>query len=570
MDPSDENKVTTLEELKLLKNKLQIRRDRFGRRDKDTINESESSFFRNATLSAGFKNEHFSQVGPSSTSSTRTSSSESSSKEPSNIEYEKLVRDYFTNNLHSKCTFPIETYELLKRLATWQSVRAIPFTKTSLYNLEKALRTLSNIWGPNVMLIKEKQIGKSKKLVIEKVDIEKLGVINVFESSLESDDPSMLDKSLQLTTSVNGNKKRKIEDLTDDTALKEINELLDKPSFKEVEENKSLYDLCIMLDKKSSKDKLIIEMFRSTNNSFREFCVYGTKVDCRKQRRTNRACHRLHFRPMLRSHTELDLGDCSYLNTCHRMDTCKYVHYELDDDEERWTYEKRRQIPPAVFTPPKKVLPPQWINCDVRKFEFSILGKFTVIMADPPWDIHMTLPYGTMTDDEMKAMAISDLQDDGLIFLWVTGRAMELGRECLAIWGYDRADELVWIKTNQLQRLIRTGRTGHWLNHSKEHCLVGIKGNPEGLNWGLDCDVLVGEVRETSRKPDEVYGLIDRLAPGKRKLEIFGRQHNTRPGWMTLGNQLDDVRLYESDVFERFNERYPEKPCRLTQLPADY
>jgi N6-adenosine-specific RNA methylase IME4 len=60
---------------------------------------------------------------------------------------------------------------------------------------------------------------------------------------------------------------------------------------------------------------------------------------------------------------------------------------------------------------------------------------------------------------------------------------------------YDRADELVWIKTNQLQRLIRTGRTGHWLNHSKEHCLVGIKGNPEGLNWGLDCDVLVGEVR---------------------------------------------------------------------------
>jgi mRNA m6A methyltransferase catalytic subunit len=40
-----------------------------------------------------------------------------------------------------------------------------------------------------------------------------------------------------------------------------------------------------------------------------------------------------------------------------------------------------------------------------------------------------------MTDDEMKAMAIADLQDEGLIFLWVTGRAMELGRECLSIWG---------------------------------------------------------------------------------------------------------------------------------------
>lgn len=64
------------------------------------------------------------------------------------------------------------------------------------------------------------------------------------------------------------------------------------------------------------------------------------------------------------------------------------------------------------------------------------------------------------------------LQDDGYIFLWVTGRAMELGRECLKLWGYERCDELIWVKTNQLQRIIRTGRTGHWLNHGKEHCLV--------------------------------------------------------------------------------------------------
>ena len=52
------------------------------------------------------------------------------------------------------------------------------------------------------------------------------------------------------------------------------------------------------------------------------------------------------------------------------------------------------------------------------------------------------------------------LQDDGVIFLWVTGRAMELGRECLDIWGYKFVQELLWVKTNQLQRIIRTGRTG--------------------------------------------------------------------------------------------------------------
>ena len=42
---------------------------------------------------------------------------------------------------------------------------------------------------------------------------------------------------------------------------------------------------------------------------------------------------------------------------------------------------------------------------------------------------------------------------------------------CLVL-RYDRVDELIWVKTNQLQRIIRTGRTGHWFNHGKEHCLV--------------------------------------------------------------------------------------------------
>lgn len=179
----------------------------------------------------------------------------------------------------------------------------------------------------------------------------------------------------------------------------------------------------------------------------------------------------------------------------------------------------------------------------------------------------MDLPYGTLSDEEMKNLPIGKLQDDGVIFLWVTGRAMELARvvrkinikiilQCLGVWGYERKEELVWIKTNQLQRLIRTGRTGHWLNHSKEHCLIGYKGNPV-LNRNLDCDVLVSEVRETSRKPDEIYELIERMIPGGRKLELFARPHNRRKGWVSLGNQLPGVYLVEDEMIQRFNEAYP-------------
>ncbi len=29
------------------------------------------------------------------------------------------------------------------------------------------------------------------------------------------------------------------------------------------------------------------------------------------------------------------LGDCSFLNTCYHMDTCKYVHYTIDFPEKK-------------------------------------------------------------------------------------------------------------------------------------------------------------------------------------------------------------------------------------------
>jgi mRNA (2'-O-methyladenosine-N6-)-methyltransferase len=114
--------------------------------------------------------------------------------------------------------------------------------------------------------------------------------------------------------------------------------------------------------------------------------------------------------------------------------------------------------------------------------------------------------------------------------------------------------------------LTRAYRTGHWLNHSKEHCLVAIRRPPPArnsppklparlqkrLNYSRkDTQVILAEVRETSRKPDELYAIIERLFcapsgggedftnPGEeassdqpvRMVELFGRQHNTRPGW---------------------------------------
>ncbi|KAF8665713.1 hypothetical protein AX16_000163 [Volvariella volvacea WC 439] len=408
--------------------------------------------------------------------------------------------------------------------------------------------------------------------------------------------------------------------------------------------SKELREVYSIMQQSTAKGRLLAEQFRSTDEAFEPICSLITKDACAKARsalnggtsdpNNSSICDRVHFRPLIRPHTEPSLGHCSYLNTCYSEPTyaqspsippfpgtsyshgpappnarvptslpsglgaggrgkekapCRYLHYEIDWDGTevemaQWkasTTRRKEKHKLAIGLGPQKSLtptyPPQWLNCDLRKFDYSVLGKFHVIMADPPWDIHMSLPYGTMTDDEMRAMPIPALQDEGLLFLWVTGRAMEVGRECLKVWGYTRIDEVVWVKTNQLQRVIRTGRTGHWLNHTKEHMLVGVKtvideqtGSlkfPSWVNRGIDTDVIVSEVRETSRKPDEVYGLIERMCPGGRKVEIFGRKHNARPGWLTLGNQLGHDQIFEEDLAARIKARYPERLINAPMPP---
>ena len=370
------------------------------------------------------------------------------------------------------------------------------------------------------------------------------------------------------------NKRKKLEKSKDSADIDDIQALLSTKSSKEKDNTRVADEIQELLGTASTKELSLSEKFRSLGGSqVREFCPYATREECLKHKGYS-SCQKLHFRKILKPHTDESLGDCSFLNTCFHMDTCKYVHYEidyrgtdLDPRKSKKGNRKRDNVEEKSLMPKfssdedyinRKMLPPQWINCDIRYLDFSILGKFSVIMADPPWDIHMELPYGTMQDDEMRNLRVQDLSDDGLIFLWVTGRAMELGRELFDIWGYRRCDELIWVKTNQLQRLIRTGRTGHWLNHGKEHCLVGIKGNPKSINRRLDCDVLVAEVRATSHKPDEIYGIIERLSPGTRKIELFGRMHNIQPNWITLGNQLDGVHLTEYDVVQKFRSKYPD------------
>ncbi|XP_057518697.1 N6-adenosine-methyltransferase MT-A70-like [Amaranthus tricolor] len=374
-----------------------------------------------------------------------------------------------------------------------------------------------------------------------------------------------------------------VKQTSEEDVMKDLEALLNKKSFKEMQKSKTGEELLDLIHRPTARETMVAAKFKTKGGpQLKEYCAALTKEDCRHKSGSYIACEKVHFRRIIAPHTDINLGDCSFLDTCRHMKTCKYVHYELDPTPDVSPMMGTVALPPsrplkaqrAHYCSEVELGEPQWINCDIRNFRMDILGQFGVIMADPPWDIHMELPYGTMGDEEMRTLNVPALQTDGLIFLWVTGRAMELGRECLESWGYKRVEEIIWVKTNQLQRIIRTGRTGHWLNHSKEHCLVGIKGNPE-VNRNIDTDVIVAEVRETSRKPDEMYPLLERISPRTRKLELFARMHNTHAGWLSLGNQLNGVRLVDEGLRGRFKAAYPDieiqppSPPRSSAMEVD-
>jgi len=528
-------------------------------------------------------------------------------------EFEGLVIDYLTCNPTNK----IDSLTLLRNIQFYYRANDNSIYVFKTFSINDAIRDLYN---HNLIECKEIFIGLKRAYLITKIheqSLKKYKADNSEKFNIKSNIDKYNDVSKKIANSFLGgnfvdlNKKEflfhSMYDNENDNNFKDINLMRDENILNEniflgkkiehgIEDDKLKNELMEMLNQdslkktniKNAQDELNDLIYRPSaitlltsdkyqdtadilkntlNNDFsqvlekikakygsslvRPFCEYATRSECAKHNKTE--CKKVHFKPIIKPHTEVSLGDCSYLDTCRHMDICKFIHYQIEDSD---LIPSNRKELILSGDSNNNILPSQWINCDIRNFDCSILGKFDVIMADPPWDIHMDLPYGTLRDDEMKNLPVRKLQDDGVIFLWVTGRATELARECLEIWGYKRKEELVWIKTNQLQRLIRTGRTGHWLNHSKEHCLIGYKGNPK-LNRNVDCDVLVSEVRETSRKPDEIYELIERMKPGGRKLELFARSHNRRQGWISLGNQLPGVYFVEEEIIERFNKAYP-------------
>ncbi|KAJ4772462.1 N6-adenosine-methyltransferase subunit METTL14 [Rhynchospora pubera] len=190
-----------------------------------------------------------------------------------------------------------------------------------------------------------------------------------------------------------------------------------------------------------------------------------------------------------------------------------------------------------------------YYKCDLRDHVLSpeFFGtKFDVIFVDPPWEEYVHRALGITdhieywTFDEIMNLKIEAIADTpSFIFLWVgDGVGLEQGKA-------------------------RHANRRSWCLSCQEHCLMGIKGtvhrSTDGhiIHANIDTDIIIAEepTDGSTKKPEDMYQIIEHFALGKRRLELFGEDHNIRPSWLTLGEGLSSSNHNKEAHIKNFSDK---------------
>lgn len=188
------------------------------------------------------------------------------------------------------------------------------------------------------------------------------------------------------------------------------------------------------------------------------------------------------------------------------------------------------------------------------------MGKFRVILADPPWrfDDRLTMSkvkrgaaanYALMSNFDIENLNVSALaMDDSVLVLWVPSSLLAVGLDVMDAWGFDQKQVFTWVKTTRKDRgtVHRRGGKfcarrpafgmGRLFRGATEIALVGTKGSPyKHLRNRSQRNVCFARNLGHSIKPNDLHRALDRMFDGP-KLELFGRRNY--PGWTVFGNEV--------------------------------
>ena len=173
--------------------------------------------------------------------------------------------------------------------------------------------------------------------------------------------------------------------------------------------------------------------------------------------------------------------------------------------------------------------------------------RFRTILADPPWQFqnrtgkvapeHRRLRrYDTMTLEEIEALPVGDLvEEPAHLYLWVPNALLPEGLAVMRAWGFAYKTKLVWHKIRKDGGSDGRG-VGFYFRNVTENVLFGVRGKQaRTLAPGRSqVNLIASRKREHSRKPEELYPIIERCSPGPF-LELFAR--GQRAGWWSWGDE---------------------------------
>ena len=182
----------------------------------------------------------------------------------------------------------------------------------------------------------------------------------------------------------------------------------------------------------------------------------------------------------------------------------------------------------------------------------SIDSTYGTILADPPWrfsnrtgrvapEYRKLHRYNSLAFSEILSLPVKDLaMENSHLYLWVPNALIEQGLQVMQKWGFTYKTNIVWYKVRKDGGPDGRG-VGFYFRNVTELVLFGVRGSIRTLQPGRrQVNLMATRKREHSRKPDELYDIIEQCSPGPY-LELFAR--HIRSGWDQWGNEISADRL---------------------------
>jgi N6-adenosine-specific RNA methylase IME4 len=198
-------------------------------------------------------------------------------------------------------------------------------------------------------------------------------------------------------------------------------------------------------------------------------------------------------------------------------------------------------------------------------------ADYATILADPPWQFknrtgkmapeHRRLSrYSTLSLQEIKEIPVWLVSTEpSHLYLWVPNALIREGLEVMTAWGFEYKTNIIWQKIRKDGEPDGRG-VGFYFRNTTEMVLFGIRGRLRTLKAGrTQVNVIKTQKREHSRKPDELYEIIEACSPGPY-LELFAR--GQRKGWDQWGDQAAEYAI-SWPTYSNNSQMVRERPAKL-------